>query len=674
MKPATASPPFLAPDAPPRVRLMEPPKLPAEWLASGQAILSDVSGAGTVVEMDEPLERWFGLPRARWVGQNFWSLLAKRQPSWQPPVAGLLQADGAFVSVELSTTDDHDPQWFSLELARHGGGGFVRLLSVLPPLVELEAAAWDEHLRRDAARRQMYVRLLRAEAQLDNLVRRWPGVIFSQRPDLSFSFASRRIEELTGVTVEEWRRSSQHFWQVVHEADMKDLQQQLRHTTQTGSATTSTYRIRHLKTGRVAYVLEHREPVRSASGLLLGYEGVWLDVTRQVIAEKRLSNAAWKETLAVLTMGLAHDFSNIMAGIHSLSETFQSQVEEGHPFQEGLSLIRSNSMEANQLVHRILALHHGKTGERNYQDLNELVTETTELVRKIIPRRIRVETRFAPEQLPFYVDAVEFRQVFINLALNAVEAMPQGGTLSFATTRHATTPPSAHGVGTPSAHGVGTPPRLPVVCLAVADTGSGIPSANLALIFDPFFTTKAANKGSGLGLYNARLFAEKHHGTITVASEDNVGTTFHLCLPEADFTEAERELAAPETRRRTLALVGAPGPGLDRTAQFLRKNGYYVAVTGSEEALLEMLRAAEADYDAVFLLATAKAELGGGLAKTLREQTPPVRLVLQVVACNEDELDPRFLSRADLILSLDTADSEVLVKLKALFDQPPPGL
>lgn len=666
MTAANASPPFLAPDTLHGVRVVEPPKLSAEWLASGQAILSDVSGAGTVVEMNEPLERWFGLPRARWVGQSFWSLLAKRQPSWQPPVAELLQADGAFGSVELSTTDDYEPQWFALELARHGGDGFVRLHSVLPPLVELEAAAWDEHLRSDAARRQMYVRLLRAEAQLDNLVRRWPGVIFSQRPDLSFSFASRRIEELTGVTVEEWRRSSQHFWQVVHEADMEDLQQQLRHATQTGSATTSTYRIRHLQTGRVAYVLEHREPVRSASGLLLGYEGVWLDVTRQVIAEKRLSNAAWKETLAVLTMGLAHDFSNIMAGIHSLSETFQTQVEKGHPFQEGLSLIQSNSMQASQLVHRILALHRGKTGERNYQNLNELVTETTELLRKIIPRRIRVETQFAPEQLPFYVDAVEFRQVFINLALNAVDAMPQGGTLSFATTWHATTPPQAHGFG--------TPPRPPVVCLTVADTGSGIPSANLARIFDPFFTTKAANKGSGLGLYNARIFAEKHHGAITVASEENVGTTFHLCLPEADFTEAEREQAAPETRRRTLALVGAPGPGLDRTARFLRKNGYHVAVTSSEEALLEMLRAAEANYDAVFLLATTKAELGGGLSKKLREHTPPVRLVLQIVACNEDELDTQFLSRADLILSPDTANSEVLVKLKALFDQPPPGL
>ncbi len=666
MKPATASPLFIAPSGSPGVRLMESPKLPADWLSSGQAILADVSRMGTVVEMNESLERWFGLPRHQVIGQSLWSLLVKQQPSWQQPLDELLQADGAFGAVELRTSDDSEPQWLSLELARHGGGGFVRLHSVLPPLVELEETAWDEHLRSDAARRHMFVRLLRAEAQLDNLVRRWPGVIFSQRPDLSFSFASPRIEELTGVTVDEWRRQSQRFWQVVHEADMEDLQQQFKHAARTGETITSTYRIRHFQTGRVAYVLEHREPMRSSSGLLLGYEGVWLDVTRQVIAEKRLSNAAWKETLAVLTMGLAHDFSNIMAGIHALSETFQMQVEKDHPFQEGLSLIRRNSMQANQLVHRILSLHRGKTGDRNYENLNELVADTTELVSKITPRRIHVETNLLPEQLPLFVDAVEFRQVLVNLALNAVDAMPQGGVLRFATTRHESYPPMEHMLG--------TLPRLPGVCLTVTDTGGGILGANLSRIFDPFFTTKATNKGSGLGLYNARLFVEKHHGAISVASEENAGTTFRLWLPEADFTEAEREQAAPETCRRRLALVGEPGPALDRTAKFLRANGYYVAATGSEEAVLETLRAADDNYDAVFLLATTKAATGGVLFKKLREQNIPVRTVLQIVSCNQDELDPQLLSRADLILSPDTASSEVLVKLKALFETPLPGL
>src|SRR6185369_14893478 len=102
--------------------------------------------------------------------------------------------------------------------------------------------------------------------------------------------------------------------------DADEFQHQLAIIKRDKHAVSSTFRIRSAQTGRVAYILEHREPVWNENGMLLGYEVVWLDVTRQTIAEKRLSSAAWKETLAILTMGLAHDFSNVMAGIHSISE------------------------------------------------------------------------------------------------------------------------------------------------------------------------------------------------------------------------------------------------------------------------------------------------------------------------------------------------------------------
>ena len=169
-------------------------------------------------------------------------------------------------------------------------------------------------------------------------------------PDFSLQFASLNIRELTGVSPADWSNQPQRFWQLVHESDAGELQQQFKRAVQTGGDITNTYRIRHALTGRVAYILEHRQPTVSQNGLLLGYEVVWLDVTRQTIAEKRLSTAAWKETLAVLTLGLAHDFRNIMAGIHSLSESFLSQVEPQHPFQEGLSLIKNSSLQASQLV------------------------------------------------------------------------------------------------------------------------------------------------------------------------------------------------------------------------------------------------------------------------------------------------------------------------------------
>ena len=135
----------------------------------------------------------------------------------------------------------------------------MRLNSLLPPATELADAAWDEHLRSEGARREMFVRMLRAESQLENLLQRWPGVIFNQRADFSFQFVSPRIEEFTGIPAEEWRRRSQPFWQVIHEADARDLQAQCQRAARTGELVTSTFRLRHARTGQVSYLLEQRQ-------------------------------------------------------------------------------------------------------------------------------------------------------------------------------------------------------------------------------------------------------------------------------------------------------------------------------------------------------------------------------------------------------------------------------
>jgi signal transduction histidine kinase len=467
---------------------------------------------------------------------------------------------------------------------------------------------------------------------------------------------------MTGVPLDEWKLLPQRFWEVVHEGDADDLQQQLRLAAQSTQAITSIYRIRHRKTGRVSYVLEHRETVRTKGGFLLGYEGVWLDVTRQTIAEKRLSTAAWKETLSVLTMGLAHDFSNIMAGIHSLSETFQTQVRPDHPFQEGLALIKRNSLQASQLIHRILNLHHGKIGERTYHNLNDLVNEILELVRKIVPRHIRIETDFAPASLPVFADGVEFRQVLINLALNAVDAMPQGGKLRFQVSRHESYPEMMHVEG--------TLPRLPSVCVATEDDGCGIPPNLLGAIFDPFFTTKSLEKGSGLGLYNAKLFAEKHHGAISVDSIEKQGTTIRVWLPEADFSESERDETPSTTQRRTLLVFGTPGGALEKAAEFLRENGFSVVLGSPPEEPKDLLQARDYIFAGVLLLASGGDPCYTALARTVRRQQLPMKVIVHVTGCNQDELDSELLSGADLVLSSDLSRAQILAKISSLW----PGL
>ena len=630
--------------------------VPHQWLEAGWAMLDEAS---CVLQSNEALRHWLGNTEDGLRGTPFWPAIWSRVPQWKKPISDLLQQPSAFAKLELDASAGDERQWFCLEIARHEAVCFVRLNSTLAPPAQLAESSLEDHFRTDAARRLLYSRLIRAEAQVDNLVNHWPGIVFSQRADLSFHFVSPKIEMLTGIAASEWRRQPQLLWRVVHEGDTKELEQQLRRAGQAHEGVTSTYRIRHAHTGRVTYVLEYRQALRAANGLILGYEGVWLDVTRQTIAETRLSSAAWKETLALLTMGLAHDFSNIIAGIHSLSEVFQSQVGQDHPFQEGLTLIQRNAMQASQLVHRILNLHHGRVGERNYHDLNELVTDMKDLARKIVPRRIELETALATQPLPLYVDAVEFRQVFINLIINAVDAMPQGGKLRLEASRCEAYPPMQFVQG--------ELPSVPAICLMIQDNGSGIPARNVPNIFDPFFTTKPLNKGSGLGLYNARLFTEKHHGAVSVDSTPKAGTTFRVWLPQADFTEAEREQSHATSARRTLLVIGQPGPALEGVVEFLRQNGYYVVMAYSEDSAHEMLLSPDYLFSGVMLLAAAEPVLSSTLFREIERYRMPVKIILQIVGSNQDELDTQILKRLDLLIPPDLGAHEILAKLNAIF-------
>jgi signal transduction histidine kinase len=238
-----------------------------------------------------------------------------------------------------------------------------------------------------------------------------------------------------------------------------------------------------------------------------------------------------RANLSTLTLGLVHDFCNSMTGIVGLSETLEASLETDSPGRDGLGLIRRTALQASQLAQRIRQLHQGLPGEKNYHDLNQAVKSLSEVLEKVLPRRVHLRCELAFEQLPIYVDAVELQQVIINLALNATDAMPEGGELRFGTARHEQLPSLSNFQG--------VRPRSPVISLSVQDTGIGIPARLLGSIFEPFFTTKPTGKGSGLGLYNARLFAEKHRAAISVETRPGAGSTFHLWFPFPDFTEAQ---------------------------------------------------------------------------------------------------------------------------------------
>jgi hypothetical protein len=338
-----------------------------------------------------------------------------------------------------------------------------------------------------------------------------------------------------------------------------------------------------------------------------------------------------------------------------------TDVETSHPFHEGLSLIKKSSLQASQLVQRMISLHLGQIGERNYHNLNDITGDLVDLVKKILPRRIQLGSELAAAQLPVYLDVVEFRQVVINLLLNAADAMQGGGRLTLRTSRHEELPVLENMKG--------TSPRLPCVCLTIQDTGCGIKKRHLASIFDPFFTTKA--KGSGLGLYNARLAIEKLQGAISVVSEENAGTSFQIWLPEANFSESQpaEEAARKQKARRYLLLLGLPGEVLDKTAEFLRSHDYHVVKAGSSDSLVELLQSSDYHFDGIFLLAEPNDPALRSLPSEVRQQNKDIKLVVKLAGCTEDDLETQFLSRVDLLLTPDLSEADMLSKLKGFFDQ-----
>ena len=626
------------------------------WLTSGSAL---VDRYGQIVESNDEFAYWAGTSEFDSVSLS--ELLERKCQGWKEEIDDIFAHGGTFHSAHLEDTTIDPSQWYRIEIMRLNDAYAVRIARCLPPVQELAEGSWDKYLNEEEPRRELYARTLRAEAQVKLLSGKWPGVLFSQRPDFTFGFVSRKIEDWTGMTPEDWGRRPQKFWDIVHEADAGDLQSQFVKC-KAGEAVTSTFRVRHIQTGKITYILERREAVLSSNGLVLGYDGAWVDVTRQMIAEKRLASAVWKETLGVLTMGLAHDFSNIMAGIYSLSETYQTAMQPEDDLYQGFGLIKRNSMQATQLVQRVLNLHQGKVGQRNYYNVNELVSDTLEVVRKTI-RRISLHTQLSDEQLPLYVDPIEFRQVLVNLVLNAADAMPEGGDLYVTSTLQMDIPSLPHVQG--------NLPRLPAVSIEVHDTGTGIPAEHLPQIFDPFFTTKPLNKGSGLGLYNARLFAEKHSGAISVESVENEGTSFKVWLPKANFTESERFQTELVLGRKTLLLVEPAGKSLDVTAQCLRENGFYVATASSERLAVELLHSPDYQFDAVMALVNGQARLSPRLFNEIARLKLPIRKVVQICGSNEDEHDRALLDKADMVIGSDIPAGEIAGKLREVLSRLP---
>lgn len=486
--------------------------------------------------------------------------------------------------------------------------------------------------------------------------------MFYQRADFSIEHPDAKLHALTGATGN--LTEPQAFWDWVHEADAARVQRHCQQAARTPEGLTAHFRIRHPRTGKLACIQERREAVLDQAGQVVGYHVLWLDVTRQTLAEKRLMAAARKAAFSGATAGFAHDFNNQMAGVLSLSDLLLAQLPPEDTKRPSLELIKRSGTQAAALLKRLVNLLRGKTGTRQYLDLNQVVSENAELVRKILTKRIQVQTELCPEQVPVYLDTVEFGQVVLNLALNAAEAMPTGGSLTLRVTAHAQAPALKTFRGNVS--------RLPCAAFSMQDTGSGLAARHLPNVFEPFFTTKPPAKGAGLGVYQARLFTEQHDGAISVESTEGAGTTFTLWLPQADFTEAEKLQAEAAQRAPRLLLVGRVGAATDKLAQLLRMHHFELVITHTPERALELLVDGDNQLQGA-CIATDPADAPLlALPPAIQAEKLGVRLALHLLSGDPERVESALLAHANLVLGPVEHPDALAQKLRHLLLATPP--
>ena len=264
--------------------------------------------------------------------------------------------------------------------------------------------------------------------------------------------------------------------------------------------------------GRFITAVIGARAIRHALGVIRSYEGIVLDLSDRQALEAQLYHAQKQEALGRLVSGVVHDFSNLLTAIGGSTEL--ALREAGSATQRGdLEAVLKASQRAAVLTRQLMLFSRREKLEPQVLDLNDIITDAGLLLRRVIGPEVEISFTLEDNLRPIKGHIGQIEQILVHLAINARDAMPAGGQLTFATANRASDADGSY------------------VRLAVKDTGVGMDEQTKVRLFEPFFTTKAPGKGTGLGLATVNSIVARANGRIEVESEPGAGTTFNIDFP-----------------------------------------------------------------------------------------------------------------------------------------------
>ncbi|NPU84708.1 MAG: PAS domain S-box protein [Syntrophaceae bacterium] len=437
-----------------------------------------------------------------------------------------------------------------------------------------------------------------------------------------FRFVNRHVLQYGGYTEPEM--IGVPTMQFVHPEDREMVREKARQMLKGAAVSPYEYRIVK-KSGESRWLLESVTRITyEGRPAVLGNN---MDVTEIREAREKLEHmqeqllqAQKLESLGTLAGGIAHDFNNLLMGIQGYASLMMLDLKEGHPHLEKLKAIESQIRSGAELTRQLLGLARGGRYEVKPTDLNELVGKTARMFGRT-KKEIRIDERYEGGLWSVEADGGQLEQVFLNLFVNAWQAMPGGGDLSLTTSNVELDESFCRIYGIkPGSY----------VKVTVSDTGVGMDERTRQRIFDPFFTTKEMGRGTGLGLASAYGILKGHGGIITVSSEKGRGTTFEIYLPASGeaVVREEPSVSGIEPGRGVVLVVDDEPMVREVTREMLSGLGYTVLTAASGAEALEVYGSRGTEIDVVVLDMIMPGMGGGEVNRELQMRNPSVRVLL----------------------------------------------
>jgi PAS domain S-box-containing protein len=347
------------------------------------------------------------------------------------------------------------------------------------------------------------------------------------------------------------------------------------------------------------------------------------DVSERALLERQLRQAQKMEAIGQLAAGVAHDFNNILTVIQGHAGLMQQTLDAASPQKKSVEQITRAAARAATLIRQLLMFSRKQVMQFRHLDLNDTLRNAIKMLERLVGEHVQIE--FHPQTpIPaIHADSSMVEQVAMNLAVNARDAMPNGGRFSITTSLE-----TIHRAPTPM-----DPERRDgeYLCLTFSDTGIGMDTQVLTRIFEPFFTTKAVGKGTGLGLSTVFGIVRQHQGWLEVASKPNQGTTFRIYFP-ASRQAAEKTEQVVDTAlrsgRETILVAEDEDTLREMVVQVLKIQGYTVLEAASGRIALEVWEQANHPVDLLLTdMVMPGGIMGSELAERLSSQSPRLKVI-----------------------------------------------